>query len=228
LVAFQAIRQELSPETQKKYLLSVLLPKWSFWAWVASALFVSLLIVLETSYREIWKLQQQHNAGAVSFFEDRNELNATTGGVLAELERCREGVAIWPGGGTTTAFPSTTFAHISRLILLDPNNAEAVNEYSDLFLINKQTARAIILDVTARALAANVKVRWSSHCYIGILVNDPNGSSATSRVEILLPGIEAAFRPNFILSKRDSPALFANLMKMYENTWNQSKDAKLD
>src|SRR5574337_1175947 len=53
LTFLQAIRGELSAETQQKFFMSEYLPNWSPWVWVSMALAVSLLIVLESAYRKI-------------------------------------------------------------------------------------------------------------------------------------------------------------------------------
>lgn len=167
--------------------------------------------------------QTRPRARVFDFYENRKELNKETGGLQHELDTLREGWIMWPAGGTAVAIPAETLSHIERLILLNPDVSGP--EYSRLFVGNEMNVKSTILDLTKRAQDAGVNVRWSTHSYLSIVINDHRSDLASARIEFLLPGIESAFRPSFIIKKLGNPRLFETLVKMYESVWKESKEA---
>lgn len=167
--------------------------------------------------------QTRRRVRVIDFYESRKELNEATGGLQHELDTLREGWIMWPAGGTAVSIPLGTLSHIERLILLDPDVGGT--DFSRLFVGNEMNVKSTILDLTKRAQAAGVEVRWSTHSYLSIVINDHRSDSASARIELLLPRIESAFRPNVSIKKLGNPKLFDKIVEMYESVWAESKEA---
>jgi hypothetical protein len=57
-----------------------------------------------------------------------------------------------------------------------------------------------------------------------MIIGNPRSDDAWARIELLLPGIDSAYRPSILLAKRDYPQIFETLVRAYEYTWSQFHD----
>lgn len=183
-----------------------------------------LLVLLVIVVWRWWKLHKR-KFPSVAFYANRESLNEATGGLQKELDNLREGWVMWPGGVTSIASPITTFSHIERLMVLDPENQTSITEYCRVFFASKDNAVSSIKDVTRRAQEAGVRVRWSPRFYLGFVIHDPRAKSGLARIEIPYPGIVSAYRSNFTVTRSADHELFETIIQAYECAWKESKDA---
>lgn len=190
-------------------------------AWVA--LVVGILLGA-LSFDVIYRARRSSGTGAragLPAFEDREQLSSRRGSLQHELAMVRNGWIIWPVGGTSGALANETLANIERLILRHPH------EDSDLYATHfgpgsSSVVSSIIADLTVRAQKLGISVRWSSDFDLSMIISDRANDDAWARIELLLPGIDSAYRPSILVMKTDRPRIFQTLVKTYEHMWGQS------
>jgi hypothetical protein len=154
-------------------------------------------------------------------YENREQLNREHGGLQQELSTVRHAWIMWPVGGSSVSLPNEALRNVERLILRDPNKSS--DWYAKHFISgSSEILKTAIADLTKRARNVGVAVRWNEDFDFSIIIDDHVNDQAWARVELLLPGIESAYRPNVLIRKMEQPSLFETFVKMYEYIWNES------
>lgn len=151
-----------------------------------------------------------------TFYRDRGEMNAATGGLLREVQSSR---LIWHA---TYAGHYATFNDLlgkpqfRRLLLLHPYG-NYINVLTAT-LQNETTAGLAtkIEQATKAAQAHSVEVRWFDGPFVGMVVMNPDDDDSRIRAEIIIPFTDT--RPGFTVLRKDR--LYTVLRKVYDDLWN--------
>jgi hypothetical protein len=193
------------------------------WHFVPLGLLIIALISWFAGRRKPQPNRSAETNTGIELFENRDDLNARSGGLQTELARVRHALVMWPAGGSAVPVVDERLLNIKKLLLMNPNLQSG--EYATTFRSHDATTvQNGIKDLSRRAQRLKIPVRWYPYPYLSVIINDPSSDTAWARIEILLPGLQGGHRPSIKIMKSSHRRLFENLVQMYDFMWEKSRE----
>jgi len=174
--------------------------------------------------------QSQQAAGISSpvsaspeFFPDQPALQIGSGGSLAaRFANVTSASAIFVVG-SKFYHAQNNVGVIKRLLLPNPEG-EAIKYHAQT--VKHPLTTKLIREATREAIKAGAKVRWYDHFFFNsIILADTDKPTGWMHIETVLPYSQPEKRPSYIVSKQLAPQAVAELQRVFDEIWDNAKDA---
>lgn len=213
--------------------VSKLWPDAPQWVW-ESALYIGIILMVAGPlwwlYRKFseripkirldWNDEPERATADIEVFSDRGELNQSRS-LSEQLAKASHVHAFWTTGAN--AFDERKELHrIERLILPNPDG-----NYLERYRTSYQSATDLgnsIREVTKEAIKKGIPIRWYDD-FIGysLMIGDPGMDHGWAQIEMAFPCMPKGDHPSVTIAKAAYPKIIANLARMFDRLWDNSK-----
>jgi len=188
-----------------------------WYTWMLIALSSALLFALVRGYVII-----ELRTRGFQILLDRGELGKAYGSLDSELRDVERVWLMCPVATTLHASGSAVLDKIDRAILADIHDGVDFAPYSEMLLYGSKIFRPNLYWFSRQLQRAGKEVKWHKHPPIGAVIANPRSANGWVRLELILPYVESARRPNLKVFRRDRPELVDRVVQMFEDTWSRS------
>jgi hypothetical protein len=187
------------------------------YVWIIAILATALGCVL---FRTFWTVEQR-TAGLQVFF-DRHDLKRARGSFRSELDRVERVWMMCPAGSVLHE-DHGVIQKIDKLLLSDPDDGSLNPQYAKMIRSEPNGLRYTLLGSAQFASEAGKQVRFARTPFFGLIIANPESKDGWARMELLLPYLDAAFRPSVVVDKREQPDLFGHLLNSFNESWSAAR-----
>jgi len=183
-----------------------------------------LLLSASRRIRNVFVSAALSNMGTpqgILFWPTRAQMSDETGGIDKELDDAVSAWASFEVGSYFLLMVQERQQKVQRLVLLHPE-CDLLQLWTRL---DRSTGRAVetIRELTRKAEALEIKVRWSREPMLNAIFGNPDDPGAWVRIQSQLPYVAANYWPSYRVYKASQAALYAKAIEAYEAMWAKAE-----